>query len=236
MKDLETLQKNLGYQFRQIHLLDAALTHPSVTRANRQHGDNQRLEFLGDAVLQLAVSHYLFKQLQTAPEGSLTQWRASLVNRHSLETVARSLDLGKYLRLGRGEEQNSGRERPSNLADALEALIGAVFLDSDFPTAAHHVQIWFKQLLEDLQSQSQKLNAKGQLQELLQARGLVAPTYALVEISGPDHNRLYVAAVLINGQEYARGSGTSKKNAEIQAAANLLDLWKKNPEQFTHLL
>lgn len=233
--DLHGLEAVLDYQFNNLSLLELAVTHPSVTQEDdcfKQH--NQRLEFLGDAVLQLIVTHDLFEKFGNADEGPLTKARARLVNRRSLANQARKLGLGAYLRISRGEEMSGGRERQSALGDAFEALIGAVYLDSNFDSAGKLVRRLLQTELGEIELIPSLENPKGELQELLQSQHSTPPQYQLESVSGPDHDRRFVCAVYHNGAELGRGSGKSKKEAEGQAATLALNLLKdksRTPEQ-----
>lgn len=219
MPALAELQQRLGHQFRDEGLLRLALTHPSVAHENNaivRH--NQRLEFLGDSVLELILSTELFAKFPDADEGQLTKSRAKLANANSLSTHGRSLELGKHLILSRGEENTGGRNRSSALADAFEAVLGAIYLDGGFEAARAFVLREFAADLSELELPVGIENPKGELQELLQAKSPVAPVYELISAEGPDHDRHFVCAVLHDGKELARGSGKSKKAAESDAA------------------
>jgi len=219
VSDLAALQVRLGYTFRDKKLLRLALTHPSVAHeqgAPVQH--NQRLEFLGDAVLQLALTRELFERFPDFDEGPLTKARAKLVNRRTLGTHGRALGLGQYLVLSRGEEAHGGRERSSALADACEAVIGAIFLDGGYEVAREFILREFSAGLSDLGVIPTLENPKGELQEFLQARSPEAPRYHVVSTSGPDHDRVFECTVHHAGLELARGAGKSKKAAESEAA------------------
>ncbi len=222
--DLARLEAILDYDFRDQSLLALALTHPSVAQEDEgmtQH--NQRLEFLGDAVLQLVITHELYQKFCDADEGPLTKARARLVNRRSLANQARGLGLGEYLRISRGEEMSGGRERQSALGDAFEAVVGAVYLDSGFTAVSHLVKRLFQAELQEIKLISSLDNPKGELQELLQAQSSSPPQYELVSVSGPDHDRNFVCSVYHGGKELGRGSGKSKKEAEGQAALMALN-------------
>lgn len=219
MSDLAALQVRLGYNFRDPGLLQLALTHPSVAHeqgAPVQH--NQRLEFLGDAVLQLALTRELYETFPDFDEGPLTKARAKLVNRRALGTHGRTLGLGAYLVLSRGEAAHGGRERSSALADACEAVIGAIFLDGGYEVAREFILREFSAGLSDLGVIPTLENPKGELQEFLQARSPEAPRYHVVSTSGPDHDRVFECTVQHAGVELARGAGKSKKAAESEAA------------------
>jgi ribonuclease-3 len=210
---------SLGYQFRDEELLRLALTHPSVaheTGTGAAH--NQRLEFLGDAVLGLVLTEKLYAEFPGFDEGRLTKARAKLVNRHALAGRARALGLGDHLILSRGEETSGGRDRSSALADAYEALLGAIFLDGGFEAAREFILKEFAGAFNDLASHPLIENPKGELQELLQSRSVKAPDYQTVQISGSDHEPLFECAVFHEGVELARGKGKSKKAAESAAA------------------
>ncbi len=228
---LNPLQTLLGYRFRDPDLLALALTHPSYAfEAGRSRRDNQRLEFLGDAVLQMVLTDHLYRNYDKLAEGEMTKLRAALVNRAALVAQARRFNLGDYLRIGRGEERNGGRERDSNLADAFEAVIGAIYLDGGFETA----RTWLTPLVIDActaeASKGKEANPKGLLQELLQGRQLGSPTYEVLAATGPDHQREYRVAVLSAAQIIGEGSGPNKKAAEIAAALQALEkLGGKSP-------
>jgi ribonuclease III len=215
----DELQSQLGYTFRNIDLLRLAVTHPSV--AHEQGAPiqtNQRLEFLGDAVLQLALTHELYEKFPSCDEGPLTKARAKLVNRRTLAEHGRRLNLGKYLLLSRGEDLHGGRERPSALADAFEAVLGAIFLDGGFGVAREVVLHRFAGAFEGLSVIPILENPKGELQELLQATSSEAPQYHVISATGPDHDRIFECTVHHGGIELARGQGKSKKAAESEAA------------------
>jgi ribonuclease III len=232
VSDLAALQQRLGYTFRNESLLQLALTHPSVAHelgTPVQH--NQRLEFLGDAVLQLALTRELYERFPAFDEGPLTKARAKLVNRRSLGTRGRALGLGAHLVLSRGEEVHGGRERSSALADACESVIGAIFLDGGYDTAREFILREFGAGLDELSVVPTLENPKGELQEFLQARSPEAPKYHVVSASGPDHDRVFECTVHHGGVELARGTGKSKKDAESEAA--LAALKKLREEQAT---
>jgi len=243
VSDLSALQDRLGYQFRGEDLLRLALTHPSVAHesgAATAGGDpvqqrpahNQRLEFLGDAVLQLVLTRELYETFPAFDEGPLTKARAKLVNRRTLAEHARTLGLGAHLILGHGEEMHGGRERPSALADTFEALLGAIFLDGGFDAAREFILREFGAAFGKLSVLPIIENPKGELQELLQARSPEAPEYHVVSTTGPDHDRVFECTVHHGGVELARGSGKSKKAAESDAArAALKELRDKLPRE-----
>lgn len=218
------LQARLGYAFRDEGLLRLALTHRSL--AHDQSGptpDNQRLEFLGDAVLQLVLTRELYDKFPTLDEGPLTKARAQMVNRRTLTSQGRQLGLGEYLLLSRGEAATGGREKASALADAFEALVGAIYLDGGLDAARDFLRRQFRDAFGGLPGIPSLENPKGELQELLQAKSPEAPQYRLESASGPDHERVFESAVYHDGQELGRGHGRSKKEAESQAANAALE-------------
>lgn len=222
---MNPLEQRLGYKFRNSLLLAEALTHPSLGyETQRHHFDNQRLEFLGDAVLQLIFTEYLFDHYPDLTEGQLTKIRARLVSREGLRIHAEALDLGKYLMMGRGEESTGGRQRASSLSDAYEALIGALYLDSDYVTVRRIVLSESREHLESLDIEDSSANPKGRLQEILQSITPVSPTYEIVAQSGPEHLKQFESRIVWEGRELGRGAGKSKKEAEVQAARHALNL------------
>jgi len=227
----EELQERLGYVFRDRALLELALTHPSVAHEQGSPVQtNQRLEFLGDAVLQLVLTRELYEKFPGFGEGPLTKARAKLVNRRTLAERARHLVLGQYLILSRGEEMHDGRERLSTLADGYEALLGAIFLDGGFGAASEFILRQFQAACGGLSVIPILENPKGELQELLQAISPEAPEYEVVSASGPDHDRLFECKVHHVGVELARGQGKSKKAAESEAAMAALAKLREKAE------
>lgn len=219
MSNLRLLQERLDYTFREESLLRLALTHPSLVHeapGNVQH--NQRLEFLGDAVLGLVLTGELYEKFPSLGEGPLTKARAQMVNRRTLAAEARRLQLGECLNLSRGEEANGGRQRLSALADAFEAVLGAIFLDGGYGAAQAFILRCFRDAFGELTEIPNLQNPKGELQELLQADSSQAPIYELASVRGPDHDREFECAVFHQGVELGRGQGKSKKEAESQAA------------------
>jgi len=226
--DLSNLEQQLEYHFKSKDLLKLALTHPSVAHEKGLPiQTNQRLEFLGDAVLQLALTRELYDKFAEFGEGPLTKARAKMVNRRSLAERARQLGLGQYIILSRGEELSGGRDRLSTLADCFEALLGGIFLDSGFEVARDFVLQQFTAAFGELSEIPILENPKGELQELLQAISSEAPHYHVVSISGPDHDRVFECTVHHAGEELARGRGKSKKAAESEAALGALKKLKK---------
>ncbi|MCI0744858.1 MAG: ribonuclease III [Verrucomicrobia subdivision 3 bacterium] len=217
--NLQELQDRLGYQFKQIGLLQLALTHPSVAHeVTSPTPHNQRLEFLGDAVLGLVLTQELYETFHAVSEGPLTKARAQMVNRRSLAEQARHFHLGEFLILSRGEETSGGREKQSALADAFEAVLGAIFLDGGFEAARAFILGCFRNSFGQLARIPNIDNPKGELQEMLQSRSSEAPRYETTSVTGPDHDRVFECAVHHEGRELGRGTGKSKKAAESQAA------------------
>lgn len=224
---VEKVETNLGYRFRDSSLLRAALTHPSFAAENKlELSDNQRLEFLGDAVLELALTEVLYVRFPEEREGVLTKWRARLVSKPALAEFALQLELGPALLIGKGEDANSGRERASNLADCLEAVLGAVYLDGGFEEAKAVIIRFVSEALQEVTQSLETGNPKGELQEVLQAIASESPNYSIVSAKGPDHAKTFVASVVWRSELLGKGEGASKKLAEAAAAANALSLAK----------
>ena len=231
---MNPLEARINYKFRNALLLAEALTHPSLGHeTQRHHFDNQRLEFLGDAVLQLVITEELFARFGKEAEGRLTKFRSRLVSREALKTHAAALELGRYLMMGRGEDASGGRERNSTLADAFEALIGAIYLDSDLATVRRFILTETAKDLAQLAEEPGDVNPKGNLQELLQSISPRSPVYETVSQSGPEHEKTFVVRAIWEGITLSEGAGRSKKQAEIAAAAAALaeQRWRSvNPE------
>lgn len=229
MQELAELTGKLGVNFHNWAILRQALTHSSLTNECPGEGNNERLEFLGDAVLGLVFADKLYRELPQANEGTLTHLRASLVRRSSLAAKARELDLGKYLRLGKGEEASGGRNKETNLAAALEALMGAIYLDQGFRTASEMALALFAHEVEATLERGAELDQKSRLQSLIQARGEPPPRYRIVSSSGNAHQPTFVAEVLVGETVWASGTGTSKKEAESSAARAALEKLETTP-------
>src|SRR5713226_4193435 len=229
-------EERLGYKFSTKELLERALTHSSAVPELRTAADdeivsallprdNERLEFLGDAVLELLTSEYLLTTFPEWSEGQLSKSRARIVNAGSLEMAARRLRLGEHLRLGRGEEKTGGREKQTLLADAFEAVVAAVYLDAGLAATRELLQrVLFEQALEERGERIAESDRKSALQEFLQGRGQAPAEYRLAGESGPDHQKVFQIEVWINGECMAKGEGSTKKEAEQQAARSALDL------------
>lgn len=222
MSDLES---RLGHTFSRSELLEAALVHRSYTAEHPEIDDNERMEFLGDAVLQLAVTNLLYREFPDLPEGELAKVRAAVVNREVLADVARRIGVGDRLHLGIGEQQSGGREKDSILADAMEALIAAVYLDAGYGRAeAIVVELWERQIRERA-IQPGRRDYKTRYQELLAGMGR-RPVYEVTG-RGPDHERTFTAVVLVDGEPAGAGSGRSKKEAEQDAARAALEALRR---------
>tara|TARA_Y100000588_G_scaffold171973_1_gene185807 strand:- start:746 stop:1477 length:732 start_codon:yes stop_codon:yes gene_type:complete len=228
MPRLGSFQKRIGYDFRKPELLTLALTHPSVGHEKGEAvANNQRLEFLGDAVLQLVISAALYKEFPRRHEGAMSKARARLVNREGLAERARDIRLGTQLILSRGEEKSGGRDRDSALADAYEALVGAIYLDGGYTKVRRFVLDQFETVLHGMDAGEFVGNPKGELQEMLQSKTNVSPEYRVLNATGPDHDRTFVCAVRHESRELARGEGKSKKLAESAAAAAAIKVLRR---------
>lgn len=219
------LEAVLDYRFRDRELLELALTHPSITHdlgGGTPH--NQRLEFLGDSVLQLVLTLELYRQFPDLGEGPLTQARAEMVNRRTLAQQSRLLGVGQFLLLSRSEQATGGRDRESALADAFEAVVGAIFLDGGLSAAREFVLRRFREAFGPLEELPSLHNPKGELQELLQAESSEGPVYQLLSATGPDHDRVFECAVSYRGELLGQGTGKTKKAAETEAARLALAL------------
>ncbi len=222
--DFSAFEKRVGYTFRNATLLETAFTHRSYLNENRAPGreHNERLEFLGDAVLELVVTEFLFAKYPDKPEGDLTAYRAALVNTVSISDAATKLDMNEYLLLSRGESRDTGRARAIILANAFEALIGALYLDQGYLNAKDFIG---KQLFHKTDEVVEKRlwqDAKSKLQEIAQEKAGVTPTYELAGQTGPDHDKHFTIAVLIASERAALGEGRSKQEAEQDAAQKAL--------------
>ena len=216
---MKALCKKLGYTFNDPKLLETALTHPSFG-GDHHVPHYQRLEFLGDAVLELAISRYLYFEFPEVDEGKLTRIRAGLVREETLCRAAKRLELGRYIRLSVGEDRSGGRDKPSILCDVMEAVLAAVYLDGGFDAA---VEVIRRALAEDLHPRflEDHLDAKSRLQEIMQRDGGM-PRYEFISMQGPPHAPLFRYIVTLNGQEIGAGDGTSKQNAQQEAARDAL--------------
>ena len=225
MADLAALQQTLGISFNNPSRLEQALVHSSYVNENPGFApvSNERLEFLGDAVLGLVVAEKLYQDFPYSTEGEMTRLRAALVRRDTLARIARTIKLGAYLYLGKGEEASGGRRKPANLAGALEAMIAAIFLDQGSTTTSDFILQLFDEELQRVASQRGGVDYKSQLQELIQAREQQTPAYQVVEAMGLDHDRRFTVEVRAGDTVLGKGSGKSKKAAETEAARIALE-------------
>jgi ribonuclease-3 len=216
----DKLSASIGYRFRQGELLEQALTHRSYSRSL----NNERLEFLGDSILSLIISNYIYRRFDEASEGKLSRIRASLVKRETLAGVARSIDLGEHIRLGGGELKSGGFRRASILSDAFEALIAAIYLDSDYAQAEETVLRLFHDRLQAVDVSAALKDPKTQLQEYLQAQQRDLPVYEVSQTTGKSHEQVFtVRCDLVDLDLHSQGKGSSRKQAEQQAARKILD-------------
>ena len=224
MSDLQSIEDELGVSFKNKELLKLAFVHSSYINENPGvlPESNERLEYLGDAILGLAVAHELYRRYPTKQEGDLTNLRSALVRGDTLAEVAQSLNLGEYLVMGVGEDAGGGRERRSNLAAVFEALVGAVLEDRCYEAAEAFVLKVLARQLDSVEELGRAKNAKSALQELLQGRGMSPPTYQVVDMTGKDHTRTFTSEVLIDGKVMGRGTGRRKALSEQEAAAEAL--------------
>lgn len=222
-KNIKTLEQDLQYTFKDKRLIVEALTHKSY----KQPYDNERLEFLGDAVLDLIVGEYLFKKFANSNEGNLSKIRASLVNEAGFDKLARVLKLGDYIFLSNAEENNGGREKPSLLSNAFEALMGAIYLESGLIVVNEIAIKLIEKNYKDISLTSLSRDYKTSLQEITQARFGIPPEYIVLASRGPDHLKEFEVAVIIEGKEYAKALGKSKKVAQQECAKIAIEMLKK---------
>lgn len=229
---LKLLEKALGYSFRRRSHLRRALTHRSYANEMRLKATehNERYEYLGDAVLELAVSHLLMEYFPDHPEGELSKLRAAVVNETQLAELARELHLGDYLYLGKGEEQTGGRDKPSLLSDALEAVLGAIYMDRGFKKSFEVIKRNYRNIFKNVEQGNFIQDFKTRLQEESQGRFRTVPRYRLMRESGPDHSKTFEVHLYIEDTLYGAGRGASKKAAEQDAARQALDKLAAPPE------
>lgn len=215
---VDTLQQSLSHRFADISLLKQALTHRSAEKIN-----NERFEFLGDSLLGFFVAELLYEQYPDAAEGELSRMRASMVNKPALAAIARSLELGKYLRLGSGERQSGGAARDSILSDAVEAVIAAIYLDGGIDACKKQVREWALAQIKSQNTLKESKDAKTQLQELMQAKGMMLPNYEVVKVEGEAHDQIFTISCSVAALEESKlGDGRSKRAAEQMAATKIL--------------
>lgn len=217
------LLEKIGIDFQNQNLLDTAFTHRSYLNENPETGEhNERMEFLGDAVLELAVTEYLFHLYQDKSEGELTSLRAALVRKSTLTELAEELNFEKYLRLSKGEKQNQGKAKASILANTTEAFIGAIFLDQGFEKAKEFINQYLLPKLKKILESGEHIDAKSHFQEIMQERASATPIYKVVKEEGPDHDKTFTVTVYVNDKAWGSGSGPSKQEAEMLAAEEAL--------------
>lgn len=228
MNSYKKLAANVGFSFKNVSLLETALTHRSFLNEHREiESSNERLEFLGDAVLELIVSFFLYKKYPGKSEGQLTLWRSKIVQTKTLAAIARKLQLPLYLKLSKGEQENNGQNNNSLLADTLEAVIGAIFIDQGIKSAEKFIHQILLDTLEQIIQNEEVADYKSLYQEKVQASGQATPFYKIISSTGPDHDKLFVSAVYVDGVEIALGNGKSKQIAEQQAAKLALEKFFK---------
>jgi ribonuclease-3 len=226
---LKRLQKRISYHFKDPQLLATSLTHRSYINQNeREREDNERLEFLGDSVIELVVSHILMIRFPHLKEGGLSKMRAVLVKEDTLASLARLVKLGASLMLGRGEEETGGREKDSILAGGIEALVAAVYLDGGYEEAFRVIERLYTPLLDEIKREAKDGDFKTRLQEYTQRLLNTTPQYILVREEGPDHDKTFDVIISIEGKIYGRGKGKNKKEAEQKAAAEALHSLEEN--------
>lgn len=231
------LSTKLGISFNNLAYLHEALTHRSYVNENKAQGlqHNERLEFLGDAVLELATTEYLFTKYADYKEGALTSFRAALVKTESLAEEAIRLGIGEYILMSKGEEATGGRSRIYILANTMEAIIGAIYLDSGYATAEAFITKNISYKSDAIVNERLDIDAKSKLQELAQEITRITPSYVFVGSEGPDHNKTFEMAVYIGDHEFGRGKGKSKQEAEQQAASLGIENWDELSSKYFHL-
>ena len=225
MPDVSEFEKIIGYKFKNISYLKNALTHTSYINEHTSiaNGSNERMEFLGDSVLGLSVSDFLYENHKNLPEGMLSKIRSSVVCEDSLALLAKRLRLGEFLYMGKGELMSGGDKKPSVTSDAMESVIAAIYLDSGFETAKGYVLSWLEEAIEEAVQKGGKVtDHKSRLQEYSQRNGFF-PEYEILDEAGPDHNKTYTAKVTLSKDLWAKGQGSSKKKAELMAAKAMLE-------------
>jgi ribonuclease III len=229
LADLAEFEQKIGISFNNPVHLELALIHSSYINENPGLAEesNERLEFLGDAVLGLVIAERLYRDFPLSPEGELTRLRAALVRRETLAQMARKIDLGKYLSLGNGEEVGGGRDKTANLAGAFESLIAAIYLDQGLESARSFILGLFGPEMHQQAHRGAGTDYKSKLQEILQAQSQITPTYTLIEARGPEHDKQFTVEVLAGKEALGQGAGKSKKLAEMEAARAALGRLKK---------
>jgi ribonuclease-3 len=228
--DFSVFEQSINFEFKNKELLKQAFIHRSYLNENRgiklEH--NERLEFLGDAVLELVITDYLYNKYPTKPEGDLTAYRSSLVNSNTLSEAAEKIGINSFLLLSKGEAKDTGRARQYILANTFEAVVGAIYLDQGYDKAAEFINKQLFHLIDDIVKNQKFIDAKSRFQEVAQERVGVTPMYKLVKESGPDHNKIFTVAVFLKDEQVVTGEGKSKQEAEQAAALKALEIKKWN--------
>lgn len=229
--DIKKLEASIGYEFKDLSLLKEAVTHRSYSAENAIDYDNQRLEFLGDAVLEIILTEHLYKKYPEEPEGKLTKMRSALAQKEALYKLAVEIGLDSYILLGKGEQEAGGNKRVSTMSDAYEAILGAIFLDSGLDKVKFLIMPVFESHFPEPLDLVKVINPKGDLQEYTQKRWNTAPKYKVLKIDGPDHSPSYTVSVSVRNNLISSGSASSRKAAESEAARSALNILK-NKEGF----
>ncbi len=223
MSNLASLQKQIGVKFKDLSLYEQAFTHRSyINEHSDATGHNERLEFLGDAVVELLVTQFLYNKFPEKPEGELTNLRAALVRRNTLSEVGKELGFEEYLRMSKGEERNDGKAKSMIISNAAEAFVGALFLDLGLSAVEKFVNKFLLPRLEDIVAGESHIDAKSKFQEIIQERQGSTPYYKTEDVSGPDHDRIFVVGVYVDDKLITKGEGKSKREAETNAASAAL--------------
>lgn len=226
--DFDSLEKKLGVVFKNKSILRTALIHRSYRNENRKENkNNERLEFLGDAVLELIISSYIFRTFLEKPEGELTSIRSAIVRTESLAQESKKLGIGEHLLMSKGEETSGGREKEYLLADAYEAILGAIYLDSGFKTCERFVEKTLLQKVDDIMEKELFIDPKTKVQEIIQAKYKITPVYQTIDEEGPDHQKSFTVGLFVDKKRLSTGKGHSKQKAEEDAARNVLDSLEK---------
>ncbi len=233
MKTIEEFEKSIGVEFKDRELIETVFTHRSYLNEHRNlsHDHNERLEFLGDAVLELCVTEYLYEKYDK-PEGIMTNWRSALVKGESLSTEAKRIGMNELIKTSRGESKNTGKARDLIMANAFEALLGAIYLDNDYKKAYTFVKKNVAYKLDDIVKKGLDYDAKSKFQELAQDTLGITPSYDELTSVGPDHNKEFTMAAFLNGKEVGKGKGRSKQKAQTDAATESLKNWEKIKKEF----
>jgi len=228
MNSIKDIEKMLGIKIHNEDIFNTALTHRSFLNENRNIKEhNERLEFLGDAVLELITSEYLYSQFPDRAEGELTSFRSALVKTDSLAAVSKDLQLGKYLKLSRGEEETGGRQKDYLLANTFESVLGAIYLDSGYSASKEFVLRVLIPRIDDIVKDRLDIDSKTKIQELAQSKFRVTPIYEVIDEKGPDHNKIFTVVVKLESKVIGKGVGASKQKAEEDAATNGLEYMEK---------